>query len=167
MPTGQLAPPMKHTRHPNQVSPAMTLARQRQFLELLAQTGRVKQTCDELGMSLYTPYAWAQRSERFAKNFEAVKQKAERVLLAQYEGTLDDVVLQAKDIVDFYKVQNSRFFRMKRLDPLYRDNAQVAIISGPVQITFGTQPANVVENGTTPQGMVEGRVDNGPRLEKR
>ena len=150
--------------HANGTSPALSKQRQREFLAEVRRTGRVMQSCHRCGISSSQPYDWASKSNEFAKRFEAAKLRGEKVLLDTYEDLIDKRAetgpLDPQSAV-------LTMFRTKRLDPRYRENAQVAIISGPVQITFGVQPANVVENGTTPQGMVEGRVDNDPHLEKR
>ena len=133
-------------KHRNQHPPAVTKAKQRAFLEHLIQCGRVPLACKLAKIAENTPYQWAVRSEDFAKRFSAAKIHGEKVLLSAYEEQMDSVCLeQAVSMDDYARTQNSRFFRMKRLDPAYRDNAPTGLtINGPVavQINYTSkQPA--------------------------
>jgi hypothetical protein len=94
----------------------------------------------------------------FAKKFEAAKEAGNKVLLSRYETNMDAVLMPETPMNtdDFARLQNSRFFRMKRLDPQYRDNAVVQVNAvGPVaiQLNFGastqlTQAAEQAEDAS-------------------
>jgi hypothetical protein len=126
-------------RHANQTPPALSRRKQQAFLQHLTTTGRLSQSCTVAQCSTAQPYEWAKRSVVFAKAFEEAKIAGEKVLLAAYEHDMDMTLLpeQPMNIDDFARTQNSRFFRMKRLDPAYRDNAVVNVNAvGPVAIQF-------------------------------
>ena len=120
------------TRHPNQTPPALTRKRQDDFLKLFVQTGKLKQTCLALGMNINMPYLWATRSESFAKRYEEAKIQGEQVLLAEYEDKIDQRAMEGKDDPQSAVLT---MFRVKRLDPRYRDNAPTQVnLTGPVSI---------------------------------
>jgi len=122
-------------RHPNQTPPALTRKRQADFLSLLAQTGQWVKSCEAIKVHQAIPYKWAMASEGFAKRLEEAKVAGEKVILSRYEGQMDAVCLADMALDEYAKVQNSRFFRMKKLDPRYRDNApSVNIVTGALSI---------------------------------
>ena len=120
------------TRQPNQTPPELTRQRQQQFLQLLASTGNIKKCCELLEINAQSPYQWASRSDTFSKKFEQAKEMGERVLLDEYEDIVD------RRVNAYHLDQQSAvltMFRMKRLDPRYRDNAPTNVnIAGPVSI---------------------------------
>lgn len=123
-------------RHANQTPPALTKQRQDQFLRMLSQTGQLRATCTALALDTSTPYNWASRSERFAKRFEDAKAAGEKVLLDAYEEKVDERAFTGQSDPQSAVLT---MFRMKRLDPRYRDNAVVQVnASGPVamQLNF-------------------------------
>ncbi len=134
MPTTPAAKP----RHANQHPPALTKARQDDILRLIALSGRISQSCEQVGLDPGVLYGWATRSVSFSKRLDEAKARGEKAILAHYEHNLDTVCLDReidKDPELYAKVQNSMFFRMKRLDPAYRDNAQVQILAtGPLAL---------------------------------
>lgn len=138
-PTTQL---MERPKHRNQYPPAVTKAKQQRYLQILRETGSHAKSCQAAQIAPVSPFEWATKSALFAKEYEAAKTQGEQVLLKRYESNLDAVLLPDEDMKldDFARLQNSRFFRMKRLDPAYRDNAVVQVnAAGPVaiQLNFG------------------------------
>ena len=125
--------------------PSVIKAKKKAILERIRETGRVAQSCRDLGLAVNQPYEWASRDDEFAKKFDAARQQGERVLLAQYEQHLDQHVQSVEGIDQYAKVQNSLFFRMKRLDPAYRDNAQVQVITGPINVMFGMDTSQTID----------------------
>ena len=130
-------------RHPNQYPPAVTKAKQAIYLKTLATCGIHSRASQAADVALNQSCQWASKNKEFAKAYESAKIAGERVLLLAYESNLDTVLLPETDMSldDFARLQNSRFFRMKRLDPQYRDNAVVQVNAvGPVaiQLNFGT-----------------------------
>ena len=124
--------PVERPRQPNQTPPAVTRLRQQQFLDLLSSTGNSKQSCLQLGLHPQSPYVWALKSEVFAKRFEQAKELGEKVLLAEYEDKIDQRAMEGKDDPQSAVLT---MFRVKRLDPRYRDNAPTNVnIAGPVSI---------------------------------
>lgn len=133
---------LERPKHRNQHPPAVTKAKQQRYLQVMSETGSHAQACKSAQISENAPCLWAQRSRVFAKEWELARERGEKVLLLKYESNLDQVLLPDNqlNIEDFAKLQNSRFFRMKRLDPRYRDNATVEVnVKGPaaVQINLG------------------------------
>ena len=124
--------PAERPRHANQTPPALTRKRQDDFLKLFATTGKLKQSCAALDLNINTPYLWALRSELFAKRLEEAKIQGEQVLLADYEDKIDQRAMEGKDDPQSAVLT---MFRVKRLDPRYRDNAPTQVnLTGPVSI---------------------------------
>jgi hypothetical protein len=92
----------------------------------------VSKVCKELGIDPSMPYTWATKSESFAKRLEEAKAKGEKVVLDWYEQTADARAAAGKDDPGS---TNLTMFRMKRLDPRYRDNAQINVLAtGPIAL---------------------------------
>jgi hypothetical protein len=126
-------------RHPNQTPPALTKQRQLHFLHLLSTTGQMKASCTAMKMDTSVPYQWAARSASFAKRFEEAKAQGEKVLLDAYEAQVDTRAFTGQSDPQSAVLT---MFRMKRLDPRYRDNAPSVQMAGPVQINFYAQLAS-------------------------
>ena len=130
-------------KHRNQHPPAVTKAKQRLFLNTLRQTGSIADSCRAANVDSSAPHYWASASTHFAKAFSESRAFGEKVLLDTYESTLDDTVLGHPDFDSVVRSQILRMFRMKRLDPRYRDNTVIAINNtGPVamQLNFNASP---------------------------
>ena len=129
--------------YPNQHVPAQTRVQQSLFLKALAVSGTVKAACARVNIpSVKCVYEWASASKVFSKRFDEAREKGEKRLLLRYEEHLDETLLPelAMPIEDFSRTQISRMFRMKRLDPRYRDNAPAVNVNvGPVAIQFVMQ----------------------------
>ena len=127
-------------RHPNQYPALHTRAQQTLFLKALAQCGTVKGACQQVHIaSIALVYQWASASTIFSKSFDEARTKGEKRLLCKYEEHLDSTLLpdEGMPIEDFSRTQISRMFRMKRLDPRYRDNVAVNVqINGPQALVF-------------------------------
>ncbi len=138
-------------RHPNQFNPAVTKSKQVEFLARFATTGRWTASCKAAGIAPVTPYQWASKSAAFAKKLDEARELGSKALLAEYEGKLDHETLSQP----FDKVTGTlTMFRMKRLDPAYRDNAQINVVAtGPIAVNLGMRPE-------TP------RLENGESVEK-
>lgn len=125
-------------RQPNQHPPALTKLRQDAFLALLQTTGNIRKTCELLDIAPQSPYEWASRSSAFAKRFEKAKERGERVLLDEYEDIVD------RRVNAYHLDQQSAvltMFRMKRLDPRYRENAVLQVnATGPVAMQLNFAP---------------------------
>ena len=120
------------TRQPNQTPPALTHLKQRKFLEHLKCTGEYRPSCDHAEVSYNTPYQWAYKSEAFAKRFDEARKQGEQVLLDRMEEHIDNRVFAGKDDPQSAVLT---MFRVKRLDPRYRDNAPTNVnLTGPVSI---------------------------------
>ena len=143
-------------------NPLTRLAQQRVFLETLSVTGRMDHSCKAALICTSQPRKWGVRSELFAQKWTEAREFGEKALLAQYEDNLDATVLPTKkalNLEDFVKTQIMRMFRMKRLDPQYRENAQVQIVAtGPVAISMSVRGEGSREEGegdTPPDLVVE------------
>ena len=142
-------------RQRNQYNPAVTRAQQRAYLSHLAATGRHVLSCQATGINDSQPFNWGTSSADFKKRHEEAKLKGQAVLLAQYEATLDAHVLDHTEKDDINKSQILRMFRMKKLDPSYRDNAVPTVnMVGPVAIQFNLALPQ------TPQADEQAQPDN-------
>ena len=131
-------------RHPNQTPPALTKKRQTLFLHLLAETGRIKQTCHSLGLDPATPYIWGYKSEQFSKKFALAKAQGEKVLLDTLEDQIDSRIMVGQRDPQSAVLT---MFRTKRLDPRYRDNVAVNVqINGPQALVFEVPIAPIVQS---------------------
>lgn len=137
-------------RSKNQHPPAVTREKQKQFLLNLARSGQHAKSCALAGISINVPWLWADKSDVFAKKFQLAKEAGEKVLLAAYEQDLDAVVAEPACLP---YTSNLRMFRMKRLDPRYRDSqAAVQVNVGPAAIVLGVEdepPKQIEQSGTT------------------
>jgi len=125
---------MDRPRQANQTAPLITTARQNHFLELLSTSGLWKQSCEQLQLNPATPWLWGNKSERFKKRLDEARVAGEKVLLNEYESQMHARILAGKDDPGS---TNLTMFRVKRLDPAYRDNAVVNVNAvGPVAIQF-------------------------------
>jgi hypothetical protein len=123
--------------HKNQYPPELTRRKQGDLLRLLAETGRLKAACQAVGIDPSTPFQWANNNPNFAKKLDEARMAGEKVLLCEYEEDLDQVVANRKYIT---VSGNLRMFRMKRLDPRYKDSNQVNVqVNGPAAIQMGVE----------------------------
>lgn len=111
---------------------------QKLILEAIRHTGQIKKSCEQVGIHVRVVYQWAESSPSFAKMLEDAQQQGEKVLLKLYEGKIDHETLSK----DFDKITAIlAMFRMKRLDPRYRDTTQINIENkGPAQLIFEAPP---------------------------
>lgn len=129
--------PQPVVTHRNQYPPELTRKKQAQFLTLLARTGQHVRACAVVGINVNTPLLWADRNAWFSKKLDEARAAGEKVLLMAYEADLDAVVAEPACLP---YTANLRMFRMKRLDPRYRDSvAAVQVNVGPAAITLGVE----------------------------
>ena len=129
-----VAPRPKQT---NQYPPLITRTKQDQFIQLITTTGRWKASCAALNIEISTPYQWASKSREYRKRLDAAKESGEQVQLKEYEEQLHARIMRGQDDPQSAVLT---MFRVKRLDPAYRDNAVVQVNTvGPVaiQLNFG------------------------------
>lgn len=142
---------MPKPKHRNQHPPAVTKAKQRDFLNMVQTTGSHGLACKAADIHIATPTIWANKNELFRKNWEKARELGEQVILLKYETSLDSTVLDHDSFDEVCKSQVLRMFRMKRLDPRYRDNAPAQVnIAGPVNILFGSDQPNTAPVDITP-----------------
>lgn len=130
-------------KHRNQHPPAVTKAKQRIFLVTLRDTGSISTAIKAAHIDPSAPHYWALANAQFSKALQAAREFGEKVLLDRYESSLDTTVLDHDTFDEVVRSQVLRMFRMKRLDPRYRDNAVLAInATGPVamQLNFNASP---------------------------
>ena len=121
----------------NQYAPAVTKAKQERYLEARQRTGSHRDACAYADCDASMPFYWASKNLLFSKRLDQVTQQGDKVLLSRYESTLDQAVLGSDTIDNVAKTQVLRMFRMKKLDPSYRENAQVQVHAvGPIAIQF-------------------------------
>ena len=118
---------------------ALTRAKQQTYLQQFSLTGSHAKACTAAQIDLSTPKQWSYKSELFQKAWDRARELGEAVVLSRYETSMDAVCLENPEVQQnpetYAKIQNSMFFRMKRLDPRYRDNApQVNIVTGALSI---------------------------------
>ena len=90
------------------------------------------------------PFQWINKDEDFAKKYAEAKELGEKVILGQYESKVDQEALDK----EFNKVTGVlTMFRMKKLDPAYRDNSQVHIQVGPSAVHFDGGPQVIDVDG--------------------
>lgn len=139
-------------KHRNQHPPAVTRAKQAAFLQAYQQTCSVIKAAKAVGIDDNTPYQWAVRNEQFSKRFDELKQEAEKTLIARYENKFDTECLDDKEKLNKVTVIAS-MFRMKRLDPRYRDNAQVNVnVAGPAGVVM--EVIDVTQGRTPKMGAI-------------
>lgn len=108
--------------------------RQEAFLGKLTETGSVTQSAAHAGVNLCTPYQWCEVDQDFKQAMESARALGEKTVLACLEEEIQRRALAGKE--DSWSA-NLLMFRTKRLDPSYRDNAQVNVNAvGPVAIQF-------------------------------
>lgn len=130
-------PVMEAVKRVNHNPPERTKANQRAFLEALSKCGNKKRACLEVGIDDSSPYMWANRSERFAEKMAEAQLKGEKVQLDEYEQLLHKRI--SAGTRDPHSAVLT-MFRMKRLDPRYRDNATMNVVAaGPVAIMMGME----------------------------
>jgi hypothetical protein len=148
--------PVAPPRHPNQIPPEVTRRKQRDFLVTLASTGRHTYSCKLVGIDLSTPFNWASKSEHFAKRFEEARAEGEKVLLAAYETQVDRRAFEGKTDPQSAVLT---MFRMKKLDPRYRDNAtvQIALVGPPaIALDLNVERPQLPGKPTTRSGREPG-----------
>lgn len=125
---------LEKPKHRNQHPPSITKAKQRDFLTVLVhERGNIRRACLRLGIGETMPHEWASKSAEFAKRLEEAKALGEKALLDWYENKVDERADAGKEDPQSAVLT---MFRMKKLDPRYRDNAQVNVIAtGPLNIT--------------------------------
>lgn len=136
---------MSKVKRPNQYPPALTRANQKRFLEaLVACGGNAKRACGLIGIAETRPWHWAQSSAEFSKKMQSARALGEKALLAEYEDRVDKRSEAGKDDPQSAVLT---MFRMKRLDPAYRDNAQVNIATqGPALLVFEVLQGNTTND---------------------
>lgn len=149
-PSAPIEPPTPDGPPPRRSSAALTLPqrreKQRAFLQALRETGNKLQAAQTAGVDPVTPLRWAARNPQFAEKVALAQARGDEVQLARLEVHLTDRALAGPTD------QQSAIllmFRVKRLDPRYRENASVNVLAaGPVAITMGPAP----EAGPLPVG---------------
>lgn len=119
-------------------------------------------SCERVGIAVRTPYDWAERSPEFAEEMKKARDIGDKVML----GTLEKEI--GKRALAGHKDPGSTnllMFRTKRLDPAYRDNAQVNIATlGPAAIMFALEPNPLNSQGDTPSPCGSGQMDDSHNL---
>lgn len=140
--------------HPNQNTPAVTRAKQAQFLKLLSETGQIRPSCDAVGIAYHTPYQWGYKSAAFKEKYAAARLAGDQVLLQRFEQQIDGRIMEGKADPQSAVLT---MFRVKKLDPSYRDNAVAQVnMVGPIAIQFNlAAPASILQAQTDPQAEID------------
>ena len=115
---------------------------QKLFLATLSQTGTIIGACRLLGIDNHTPGRWLRKYPKFKEEFDLVKSHAEKyVIKDKIEHEFYNRALAGKEDGQSAIIG---MFTLKRIDPAYRENAQVNLqVTGPVAVQFNvSQPAN-------------------------
>lgn len=142
--------------------------RQVAFLEALSGCGSVVEAARQVGLAPRTPRRWARDDDAFAE----VMQKAHEVgLLVRLDALEQEADRRAKEGVDMPVYQGGKLigtrrqysdllliFRMKRLDPAYRDNQPKQGDTRPIQILVKMADGSQVAIGglRVPESLPEG-----------
>lgn len=138
---------------PRQATNAVSRTKKAVFLKALGEVGDHQQACQVAGIATCTPRQWARRSKEFAEGYRLARVEGDLVLLAQYEQQMHRRIMEGK--VDPQSAVLT-MFRVKRLDPAYRDNAVVNVSAGgpvAIQLNFGVPAASETE--TLSEGTAE------------
>jgi hypothetical protein len=111
------------------------------FLQSFAKTGNVSKSCEITGIGRTVVYQeWLTKDPEFAADFEIAK----RVYIDRLEAECDRRAMEGIDkpvlwqgrITDTYKEYSDTLlmFRMKKLDPSYRENSQIQINNNQVDV---------------------------------
>jgi hypothetical protein len=129
------------------------------FLEELSQHGNTLKACERVGITLRTMNRWQQNSMSFNKRHAEAMRIGEERTLKRYEGKIDTEALDAP----FDKVTGIlSMFRMKKLNPQYKDTQQVNVnVAGPAALQFvvNAQNASNPQDDTTTGGRKR-RIEN-------
>jgi hypothetical protein len=116
--------------------------RKRAFLAAYARSGNISEAAVLAKCDWRNHYWWLDKDEDYKQAFERAKEIAADLL----EGQMFDAVMNGDDltiawngrVTDTYKRKSDvlRMFMMKGLKPQYRDNFNVAAVSGPVSISI-------------------------------
>ena len=108
---------------------------QKSFLAALSQTGTIIAACRLIGIDNHTPGRWIRKYPKFKEEFDSVKEHAEQYLIKdQIEEQFYQRALAGKEDGQSAIIG---MFTLKKIDPRYRDNAQVSVqLQGPVAIQF-------------------------------
>jgi hypothetical protein len=103
------------------------------FLELFPDTFTVAETAKRTGICRRTLYLWLETDPEFVKSFEDAKKTAIETLEREarrraYEGVDKPVFQGGKEVGKVREYSDTLLmFILKKLDPSYRENAQVNI----------------------------------------
>lgn len=120
MPTADLT-----EKRNSRYSPRVRKTQQQIFLQTLEETGNQLEACQRAGIAIRTVQYWAVKDDAFSQKRDEAQQIGDLVTRMRYEHKLDRDCLST---TQFDKVTAIlAMFRMKRLDPRYRDNTQVNV----------------------------------------
>jgi transposase-like protein len=128
---------------------------QKTFLAALSQTGTIGAAAQLCGIDPHTPSRWIRKYPKFKEEFDTIKEHAERYVVADaIEAEFDRRALAGKEDGQSAIIG---MFRLKRINPAYRDNAQMNVtVHGPVAIQFNLlTPAPAQAIPTVEQAEVE------------
>jgi hypothetical protein len=110
------------------------------FILEFAKTGNISKTCANLGMSTWTVYYDWQKDPEFVEAFKKAElQHLDRMAAEADRRALDGVekgvYWQGERVATEQQYSdNLLMFRMKRLDPGYRENSQIQINNNQVDV---------------------------------
>lgn len=147
-------------------------ALQQAYLAQYAETGRVFESASIVGCTSEATESWHRLDSlgfqnRYAKAKEQFLEKCVAEIDRRAFQGIDHPVIHQGVITDTYKVfdSNLAMFRVKKLDPSYRENAQ--LVDGMVEVITvldelrrigtprGLAPADTVTDAATDSGMEE------------
>ncbi len=121
------------------------------FLKALEACGNIAKAAEQVGVAPRTVYYWRRRSTAFAERFDVAKEAADFAELTRYEQLLRDRIEAGAADKDSAILT---MFRVKRLDPRYRDSTTVNVqANGPVAISLGLDPTPGPGLASTRGGM--------------
>lgn len=115
------------------------LRSQKAFLAALEQTGTIVAASRMIGIDPHTPGRWLKKYPKFKELFDQAKLHAEQYILKdKIEANFHERALAGKEDGQSAIIG---MFCLKKLDPSYRDNANVSVqLQGPVAVSFNITP---------------------------
>lgn len=121
------------------------------FLELYPKTRMISKTADAMGIDRRTVHHWLNKDSEFNDAFLLLKKELEIDLLERHLSDIEDIAFDTKTPPQTRALVH--MFKIKKLDPSYRDKVMPDInISG-----------DIIFKSSMPGMIVEGEVIDAPK----
>lgn len=122
---------------------------------IMEDCGMITEACRRTGMAPRTYYSWLEKDEAFNTQMQAIKKEIQAREAEFYEGTIKDVVSNAKTPAQSRLLGS--FFMLKGLKPdVYREKQSMPTIIGDVTIKWAIPPYDTPK--LTDGNIIEGEA---------